>query len=118
MDAVEEEHSAVGLAKDRLGPALALVGRGRAVGGKELCSEARDERAIWHRSRRVQRMGGEGAARAFFAFDGRQGKMRRHALHLLNEPAHCGAAASEAVDAGMVLFLIGRSKVGESCDAL
>ncbi len=70
-----------------------------------MIGEAGDERAFGRRSSSVQRPSGEGAAGALFAFDGCQSEVRRHALHLLDEPAHDRAAAGETVDAGMVLAL-------------
>ena len=109
IDAVEEEHAALRLPEDSVGPALGALdlSRGQAVGGKRLGGEAGNERPLGRRAGGVQGAGCQVAAGAFLAFDGRQGQMGRHALHLLNEPAHDWAASGEAVDAGVVLGRLG-----------
>ena len=97
-------------------------GRNRTKGGhsrfrpqphwlaEELDGEAGNEWPLGRRAGGVQGAGCQVAASAVLAFDGRQGQMGRHALHLLNEPAHSRAAAGEAMNAREVLDLLGSQK--------
>lgn len=80
MDAVEKEHSPVGLEQNGFRPGLVSVEkcrggerRGGCAGGEKLSGGAGDEWALWDGAGGVERSGGEGASGALFSFNGREG---------------------------------------------